>query len=68
MTMGKSISEGIWPTSFVFGLDEFMKIVKSYQPFSKFFITSMAVAAVTSSLQIHEGQKLQQRARDVHAK
>ncbi|EQB53418.1 hypothetical protein CGLO_06855 [Colletotrichum gloeosporioides Cg-14] len=68
VTMGKSISGGVWPTSFVFGPDEVMNKMKPYQSVSTFSMSSMAVTAVTTALQIYEEENLQQRARDIHAK
>lgn len=52
VTMGKSISGGVWPTSFVFGPDEVMNKMKPYQSVSTFSMSSMAVTAVTTALQV----------------
>lgn len=68
MTMGKSISGGVWPTSCVFGLDEVMNKMKPYQSVSIFSMSSMAVIAVTTALGIYEEEKLQQRSRGIHSK
>ncbi|KAK2729519.1 hypothetical protein CKAH01_02493 [Colletotrichum kahawae] len=68
VTMGKSISGGVWPTSFVLGPDEVMNKMKPYQSVSTFSMSSMAVTAVTTALQIYEEENLQQRAREIHAK
>ncbi|KAK1511207.1 uncharacterized protein CCOS01_14969 [Colletotrichum costaricense] len=68
VTMGKSISGGVWPTSFVLGPDEVMNKMKPYHSVSTFSMSSMAVTGVTTALDIYEEENLQQRARDIHAK
>ncbi|EXF75578.1 hypothetical protein CFIO01_06314 [Colletotrichum fioriniae PJ7] len=68
VTMGKSISGGVWPTSFVLGPDEVMNKMKPYHSVSTFSMSSMAVIGVTTALDIYEEENLQQRAQDIHAK
>ncbi|KAK1840825.1 hypothetical protein CCHR01_16534 [Colletotrichum chrysophilum] len=47
---------------------EVMDKMKPYQSVSTFSMSSMAVTAVTTALQIYEEENLEQRARDIHAK
>ncbi|KAK1464881.1 hypothetical protein CMEL01_12236 [Colletotrichum melonis] len=62
VTMGKSISGGVLPTSFVLGPDEVMNKMKPYHSVSTFSMSSMAVTGVTTALDIYEQENLQQRA------
>ncbi|KAF7557738.1 hypothetical protein G7Z17_g474 [Cylindrodendrum hubeiense] len=68
VTLGKSISGGAFPASFVLGPDEVMTKMKPYHSVSTFSMSSMAVAAVQAALKVYEEDNLQQRARDIHAK
>lgn len=68
IAMGKSISSGAYPASFVLGPDEVMKRVKPYHSLSTFAATPMACAVVNASLDVWEQEGLEQRARDIHLK
>ncbi|KAJ4172920.1 hypothetical protein NW754_003125 [Fusarium falciforme] len=66
--MGKSISSGAYPTSFVLGYDEVMTNFKPYHSLSTFAMSSMACAVVNASLDVWEQLKLDQRAQEIHDK
>lgn len=66
--MGKSISSGAYPASFVLGPDPVMKKVKPYHTLSTFAGTPMACAVVNASLDIWEEESFEERAQDIHQK
>ncbi|KAF4992026.1 hypothetical protein FDECE_13833 [Fusarium decemcellulare] len=68
IVMGKSISGGAYPASFVLGPDEVMTNFKPYHSLSTFSMTSMACAVVQASLDVWEEEDLPQKGLDIHAK
>ncbi|KAH8659020.1 ornithine aminotransferase [Ilyonectria robusta] len=68
VTLGKSISGGAYPTSYVLGPNEVMSKMKPYHSVSTFSMSAMAVAAVQAALRVYEEENLQQRARDIQQK
>lgn len=68
VVLGKGISGGIYPASFVLGNNDTMTLIKSCQSRSTYGCTAMAVTAVRTALSVYEEERLQERARDVHAK
>jgi ornithine--oxo-acid transaminase len=68
VAIGKSITGGAYPASFVFGSDEIMTNVKPYHSLSTYSMTSMACAVVQASLGVWEEERIEQRALDIHSK
>ncbi|KAI6752524.1 hypothetical protein HG530_013893 [Fusarium avenaceum] len=66
IAIGKSISSGAYPASFVLGPDEVMENVKPYQSLSTFSMSSMACAVVQVSLDLWDDLNFEQRAREIH--
>ncbi|KAF9873935.1 hypothetical protein CkaCkLH20_08669 [Colletotrichum karsti] len=66
IVMGKSISGGAYPASFVLGSDEVLTNVKPYHSLSTIASTPMACAVVEASLDIWETENLPQRALNIH--
>ncbi|KAF5011953.1 hypothetical protein FDECE_1959 [Fusarium decemcellulare] len=67
-TLGKSISGGAYPASYVLGTDEVMSLVQPYQSASTFAMAPQANAAVLATLGIMDEEKLVERALYVQAK
>ncbi|KAK7422168.1 hypothetical protein QQZ08_009636 [Neonectria magnoliae] len=68
VTMGKSISGGAYPASFVLGSNEVMTLVKPYQSASSFAMAPQANAAVLATLSVIDEENLIERALMVQAK
>lgn len=68
VTMGKSISGGAYPASFVLGSNEVMTLVKPYQSASTFAMAPQANAAVLATLEVMDEEKLIERALAIQAK
>lgn len=68
VALGKGISGGAYPASFVLGNDDIMTLIKPCQTGSTYGCTAMAVAAVRAALSVYDEEKLEERARDIHAK
>ncbi|KAH7120365.1 pyridoxal phosphate-dependent transferase [Dactylonectria estremocensis] len=68
VTMGKSISGGAYPASFVLGSNEVMTLVKPYQSASTFAMAPQANAAVLATLEVIDEEKLIERALYLEAK
>ncbi|KPM39584.1 hypothetical protein AK830_g6980 [Neonectria ditissima] len=68
VTMGKSISGGAYPASFVLGSNEAMTLVKPYQSASSFAMAPQANAAVLTTLSVIDDENLIERALVIQAK
>jgi ornithine--oxo-acid transaminase len=68
ITMGKSISGGAYPASFVLGPDSVMNRVQPYDTLSTFAGTAMACAVVNASLDVWEEEHLEEKASAIHEK
>ncbi|KAF9888506.1 hypothetical protein FE257_008613 [Aspergillus nanangensis] len=58
VTMGKSISGGFYPASFILGTDTVMTLVKSYEMASTFAFTPLAIAAATAAVEVIDSDNL----------
>ncbi|KAH6869525.1 pyridoxal phosphate-dependent transferase [Thelonectria olida] len=68
VTMGKSISGGAYPASFVLGSNEIMNLVKPYQSASTFAMAPQANAAVLATFQAYDDENLIERALHIQTK
>lgn len=68
VTMGKSISGGAYPASFVLGSNEVMTLVKPYQSASTFAMAPQANAAVLATLRAYDEENLVERALHIQTK
>ncbi|CAG9984523.1 unnamed protein product [Clonostachys byssicola] len=68
VTIGKSISGGAYPASFILGPDEVMGQMKPYHGIHTFAMTSMACATVLAALEVYEEEKLHERALAIQEK
>lgn len=62
ITMGKSISGGAYPASYILGNDETMSLVGPYESASTFAMSPMAIAVTRTALEIIEDERLCDRA------
>jgi ornithine--oxo-acid transaminase len=65
--LGKGITGGAYPASFVLGNNEVMTLFKPCQTGSTYGCTAMAVATVRAALAVYDEEQLQKRARAIHA-
>lgn len=68
ITLGKSITGGIFPASYVLGNNEAMSLVESFQTGGTFTMAPAAVAATTAALKIYDEEKLADKAFVIEAK
>lgn len=62
ITMGKSISGGAYPASYILGNNNVMSLVGTYECASTFAMSPMGIAVTRTSLQIIDDEKLCKRA------
>ncbi|KAL2672132.1 hypothetical protein Neosp_012830 [[Neocosmospora] mangrovei] len=68
ITLGKSITGGAFPASYVLGNNEAMSLVESFQTGGTFTMAPAAVAATTAALKIYDDEKLCEKAFAIEAK
>ncbi|RSL47770.1 hypothetical protein CEP54_013238 [Fusarium duplospermum] len=68
ITLGKSITGGAFPASYVLGNNEAMSLVESFQSGGTFTMAPAAVAATTAALKIYDEEKLCEKAFAIEAK
>lgn len=66
--LGKSISGGAYPASYILGYDETMSLVKPNQSASTYAMAPAANAATLAALKLYADDKVLQRARDVETR
>jgi ornithine--oxo-acid transaminase len=62
VVMGKSITGGAYPASYIFGHDEVMDLVGGYESVATFGMAPAAIAATRATLKIMDEEKLVDRA------
>lgn len=62
VTLGKSISGGVYPVSYVLGSDEVMDLIGIFEIGSTFGFTPPGIAAVTATLKVLDEEGLVERA------
>lgn len=62
ITLGKSITGGIYPASYVLGNDDAMSLVESFHTGGTFTMAPAAVAATFAALKIYDEEKLAEKA------
>lgn len=62
VTMGKSITAGAYPASYILGNDEVMTLIKPYESGSTFGMAAAANAATLAALRVYDEEKLLERA------
>lgn len=62
ITLGKSVSGGLYPTSYVLGMDEAMSVVGGGELLSTFAFSPIAIAATTAALRVTDEENLAQQA------
>lgn len=67
-TMGKSITGGFYPQSFILGTSVVMDLVGSYQMASTFGFTPLAIAAAAATIEVIDNDRLMSRAEELGAK
>ncbi|CAI6087326.1 unnamed protein product [Clonostachys chloroleuca] len=67
-TLGKSVSGGAYPASFVLGTEDVMSLVQPYHSASTFAMAAQANAAVLATLRIMDEEHFVERALNVQAK
>jgi len=65
IAIGKSISGGAYPASFILGSNETVGHVEPYESASTFAPTAVGLAAVTAALQIYDEEKLADRSAEM---
>lgn len=65
LTLGKSISGGVYPASFVLGRAECMDLVGTKEIISTFSFSPLAIAAATAALRVIDDECLIERARQI---
>lgn len=65
VTMGKSITGGLYPQSFVLGVANVMSLVGPYQMASSYASTPLAVAAAEATLEMIDNENLMDRAMEL---
>lgn len=68
INIGKSITGGAYPASFVLGTNEVMSVVGPYESASTYAGTPMAIALVRATLQIMDEEKIVERAAEMQKK
>lgn len=68
VVMGKSISGGAYPASFVLGPKDIMALVRSYQTGATFCHTPLAIAACEAGLKVIDDEHLVERASQIGKK
>lgn len=68
LLLGKSITGGAYPASFVLGRDETMGLVGTYEVASTFAMTPMAIATATAALEIIDDEDLLSKATTIGEK
>lgn len=61
VTLGKSISGGAYPVSFILGSNDTVGLLEAYESASTFAPTSVGMAAVSTALRIYDEEKLADR-------
>ncbi|KAI9733986.1 MAG: hypothetical protein M1834_002643 [Cirrosporium novae-zelandiae] len=67
VTMGKSITGGVYPQSYILGTEDVMSVIGSYESASTFALSPIAVAATTAALEVIDSENLVQRAAEIGA-
>ncbi|KAL3409455.1 pyridoxal phosphate-dependent transferase [Aspergillus fumigatus] len=62
VVMGKSITGGAYPASYIFGNHEVMDLIGGYEPVATFGMAPAAIAATRATLEIIDEEKLVDRA------
>lgn len=62
ITLGKSISGGLYPTSYVLGMDEPMSVVGAGELLSTFAFSPVAIAATMATLRVTDEENMAQTA------
>lgn len=62
VTMGKSITGGQYPQSFIMGTEEVMSMIGTNETSGTFAYTPMAITAATAAIQVIDSENLMQRA------
>ncbi|KAK7416891.1 hypothetical protein QQX98_004949 [Neonectria punicea] len=65
ITLGKSITGGLYPASYILGRAQCMDLVESKEILSTYSFSPVAVAATTASLQVIDEERLVQRASEI---
>lgn len=65
VTIGKSITGGFYPQSFIMGVDQVMKWVGSHEIACTYGYTPLAIAAANASLDVIDNEDLLDRARQL---
>lgn len=68
ITLGKSITGGAFPASYILGNNQAMSLVESFQTGGTFTMAPAAVAATTAALKIYDEEKLCEKAFAIEAK
>lgn len=67
IAMGKSISGGAYPASFILGNDDTVGQVEAYESASTFAPTAVGLAAVTTALNIYDEENLAARSAEMQS-
>lgn len=62
VTMGKSITGGFYPQSFIMGMDTVMAFVGPYEMASTYGFSPLAIAAANATIDVIDGENLTERA------
>lgn len=68
LVIGKSITGGAYPASFVLGDEAIMAVVRPYESGSTFAHTPMAIAAAEAALRVIDEENMVERARELGEK
>ena len=68
ITLGKSITGGAFPASYVLGNNEAMSLVHAFQTGGTFTMAPAAIAATSAALKIYDEEKLAEKAFAIEAK
>ncbi|KAH9861110.1 hypothetical protein IAQ61_010846 [Plenodomus lingam] len=60
--MGKSITAGAYPASYVIGTDKVMGLINAYENVATFGMTPMGIATTKAALQVYDDENLLERA------
>ena len=68
LVVGKSMTGGVYPASFVLGDEAMMSVVGPYESGSTFAHTPMAMAAAEAALEVLDGENMAERAKHIGEK
>jgi len=65
ITLGKSITGGVYPASYILGDDDIMSVVGARELVFTYAFSPLAIAATRAALQVVEVERLSERAREL---